>query len=176
MISITSGSISQLPVRPLLAAVVIFKSSARFTEPAEVSINPPSPPFGALASSLPPTSILSLVPPSRRILPFLPTLSVCASTTPVFLMTVRLKDSAAFAVSRIVPPSERIAPPFSIRASRIPSSIWSLTTPPRSSVTLLPAPRATVPPWALMVPSFEILAAIMTTSPPLPSFPAMILP
>ncbi len=176
MISITSGSISQFPVRPLLDAVVILKSFKKITWPADVSMKPPSPPFGALASKVPPSSILSLVPPLRIIFPFGPVLKLWASITPVFLMTVRLSALAAWAVSKIVPPSERIAPPFSMRASMMPTSTWSLTTPPRSSVTLLPAPRATVPPWALILPSFEIFAAIITTSPPLPSFPAMMLP
>ena len=49
-----SGSISQVPSWPDAARVVIAAPSATFRCAPEVSMCPPSPPFGALASSVPP--------------------------------------------------------------------------------------------------------------------------
>ena len=50
------GSISQVPVCPWCAAVVTRAVSRTLTCAAEVSMKPPLPPCGALASSVPPTS------------------------------------------------------------------------------------------------------------------------
>ncbi len=49
------GSISQVPVVPRAAAVVIFAPLAMETRAADVSMNPPWPVLGALASNVPPT-------------------------------------------------------------------------------------------------------------------------
>ena len=54
------GSMSQLPVNPWGAAVVILASLAIFTCAAEVSMKPPLPPWGADASIVPPTLTLPL--------------------------------------------------------------------------------------------------------------------
>ena len=51
----STGSISQEPLLPLAAWVVMTAPSATLTWAAEVSTKPPSPPFGAEASSVPPT-------------------------------------------------------------------------------------------------------------------------
>ncbi len=51
----SSGSMLQTPVSPMGAAVVTLAPSAMLTIAAEVSITPPSPPSGALASSVPAT-------------------------------------------------------------------------------------------------------------------------
>ena len=54
----SGGSTNQLPVLPLFDKVVMRTSLAIFTLPAEVSMKPPSPPLGALASKVPLTSVV----------------------------------------------------------------------------------------------------------------------
>jgi hypothetical protein len=49
----STGSMRQVPVTPVGAAVVIFACAVTFTCAAEVSIVPPLPPLGALASNVP---------------------------------------------------------------------------------------------------------------------------
>ena len=62
------GSMLYVPVLPAGAAVVMIAPSAILTFAAEVSIEPPSPPLGALASSVPVTSTAPLsMSPSRLI-------------------------------------------------------------------------------------------------------------
>ena len=51
----SAGSITKLPVLPVVAAVVTSALSEISTRAADASIEPPSAPFGALASSVPPT-------------------------------------------------------------------------------------------------------------------------
>ena len=76
-----------------------------------------------------------------------------------------------------MPASARIAPPFSINASTLPCSTASFTGPPKSSVTLEPAPSSTWPWLASSVPAFVIFAAISAiVPPPLPSPTACTLP
>jgi hypothetical protein len=84
----STGSMVQVPVLPLGAAVVTFAVFATFTVAPEVSIVPPSPPFGALASSVPPTvTVPFCMSPSSLIVP--PCVSiVCASMTPVLFTAV----------------------------------------------------------------------------------------
>ena len=66
------GSISQLPVNPCAAAVVIFASVATKTRAAEVSIKPPLPPLGALASRVPLTRAVPVsMPPSSLMVPLM---------------------------------------------------------------------------------------------------------
>ena len=66
------GSINQVPVDPVVAAVVTLASALIDTRAAEVSMNPPLPPLGALASSVPPALTVPLcMSPNRRILPLL---------------------------------------------------------------------------------------------------------
>ncbi len=66
----SSGSMVQVPVTPWAAAVVMVELCATFTVAAEVSMAPPFPPLGALASRVP--STLTTPPcmsPSRLITP-----------------------------------------------------------------------------------------------------------
>ena len=64
------GSINQLPVLPLAAAVVIWAPSATFTLAALVSIAPPLPSLGALASMMPPTvTVPASIPAIKLITP-----------------------------------------------------------------------------------------------------------
>ncbi|KAG0905959.1 hypothetical protein G6F32_017120 [Rhizopus arrhizus] len=87
------------PCWPLTALVVITAPAATVTFAADVSTNPPLPPLGALASSLPATAMRSLtMSPSNTILPFSPVASVLACVMPVWLMTVLAKSPAALAV------------------------------------------------------------------------------
>ncbi|MEI9989072.1 MAG: hypothetical protein WDM86_03455 [Rhizomicrobium sp.] len=110
------GSMCQVPVSPRGAAVVILATSAILTVWAEVSIAPPLPPWGALASSVP---LMFVVPfcmsPSSRIVP-LRFSRVRASTTPVLLTAARRNWLADCAVISTWPPSAWIRPPFCARA------------------------------------------------------------
>ena len=66
----SAGSISQLPVRPSGAALVTRAVAATFTVAADVSMEPPLPPPGALASSVPSTFTAPLrISPSSTIRP-----------------------------------------------------------------------------------------------------------
>src|SRR5471030_1934510 len=92
------GSISQLPVTPKGAAVVIFAWSVTFTLAAEVSIKPPSPPLGALASKVPLTFTSPFcISPIRLIVP-LRLSRVRASMMPELLTAVRKSALAELAV------------------------------------------------------------------------------
>ena len=91
----STGSSSQVPVRPLAALVSTTASEATFTLAPEVSTKPPLPPFGAEASSVPPTVVVPVFKSERRtILPdFSP--SVCASMIPLLLTAALVSSSAA---------------------------------------------------------------------------------
>ena len=92
------GSISQSPVLPPAAAVVT-RAAPMSTWLALVSIKPPLPPCGALASSTPATCNLPCcMSPSSTIWPASPVARVCASITPVLLMTLEASAPAALAV------------------------------------------------------------------------------
>ena len=82
---------------------------------------------------------------------------VRARTSPVLLTTASSRLLAVFAVSTTWPPSARMAPPLSTKAFSAPSSMATPTSesPPKFSVTLLPAAAATVPSVALTVPSLR---------------------
>src|SRR5450830_1689238 len=84
----SSGSISQVPIAPWGAAVVILALFVTNTFAADVSIVPPLPPVGALASIVPLIFILLFRrPPRSAIVPFrLPML--CASMMPLLLTTL----------------------------------------------------------------------------------------
>ena len=164
----SAGSISQVPLLPLVARVVTLTVSAILTCAAEFSINPPSPPLGAEASSVPPTLIVPIcMSPINIIWPFSPEAKVRASITPVLLITLTANLPAALAVRYTRPPSALIAPPFSIKVSIAPCVVCSLTGPPRSRVTWLPAPSSTLPALAARLPVLVILAAISAIVPPL---------
>ncbi|MNM69040.1 hypothetical protein D3C81_806240 [compost metagenome] len=160
------GSINHVPVLPFWAAVVTLAVSATCTWAPLVSMKPPSPPWGALASRVPSTCT---VPPSklpnRTILPsFSP--SVRAWITPVLLITVLSRASPAWAVSSTWPPSALISWWFSTKASTMASSTCTLSRPlpAKSRVMALPAASATLPwlatitPWLLTVPPSRAMA------------------
>ncbi len=100
----STGSMVQVPVTPFGASVVTVEPSATFTVAAEVSMAPPFPPLGALASSNPPTFTTPLcMSPSSVITPLrLP--MVRASMRPVLLTTVFRRSPAAWAVRMTLPP------------------------------------------------------------------------
>ena len=99
------GSIIQLPILPLIASVVIFALSAILTCDALVSIFPPFPPLGALASNVPLILLVpAVVPASKVITPFL-FCNVCAEITPVLLTTLANKLFLAPALIMTAPPS-----------------------------------------------------------------------
>nr|WP_241674446.1 hypothetical protein [Candidatus Methylobacter oryzae] len=162
----STGSISQVPLLPFAAFVVILASSATLTWAAEVSMKPPfvwpSPPVplteglgsGALASSVPPTLTVPLsMSPSSLMTP-LRSSTVRASMTPSLLTTVDSSASAALAVISTVPPSVWINCLFSASACNAPLSTCTLTSlsPANSSVILSPAANAAVPNLAWMTP------------------------
>jgi len=119
----SAGSISQLPVFPLTASVVIFALSAILTCEALVSILPPLPPLGALALSVPPTLVVPDTIPANNVI-FPPIFcSVCASITPVFFTTLASKLSLAPALMMTMPPSAFISCLFS---ARLLSVLWSI--------------------------------------------------
>ena len=104
MVKSTGGSISHVPFWPAAAKVVTFALSATCTCAAEVSIKPPSPPFGALASNIPPTFtvptcmslISSILPETICTVPF----TICmvlASIIPVLFTIAVVMASAALA-------------------------------------------------------------------------------
>ena len=148
------GSISQVPALPRGAAVVIFTSSVILTWAALVSIKPPLSPFGALASSVPLTfTVPDIMPPSRTMVPFCPC-NACASITPVLLTTLASSASLAPAFIKTLPPSARIRPPFSARLLSMlwPTCMFTRLLFWKVRVVLLPAPSATVPNGAVMLP------------------------
>src|SRR5882724_6127624 len=64
------GSTSQLPYSPALDDVLTLALSATSTCAAEVSMAPPRPPLGALASNVPPTwTVPAAMPPNSVMLP-----------------------------------------------------------------------------------------------------------
>ena len=90
------GSMSQVPASPCGAALVTWTSGAIRTAAPLVSIAPPWPPSGALASRVPPTSTRpSCMSPSSTIWPCRPVASVRASIVPVWLITVLTRSPAA---------------------------------------------------------------------------------
>ena len=125
----------------------------------EVSTKPPS------ADTMPPKFIW---PPcaNNTTSPFWLVLSWLASIRPVLLITLLAKSAAACEVSNTVPPSALMAPPLSIKVSKSSLSTNNFTGPPKSKVTLLPAPNKTLPPLAVRLPSLLIFAAIKATVPP----------
>ena len=151
----STGSINHVPLLPEGASVVIRVFPFTVTFAPEVSMKPPSPPLGALASSLPPTMV-SPCPMSdmSNIFPFLFT-SVWASITPLLFTTALVKLSAALAVITTMPPSALISPLFSASASTAPCSTLYFTrpSPTKSRATLLPAAMTTLPSLAVMLPS-----------------------
>ena len=162
------GSISQVPVRPAAEAVVTRASALMLTCAAEVSIKPPSPPSGALASSVPRTSMVPVcMSPSSRIVPLRFSI-VRAWIVPVLLTTVFNRSPAACAVSSTCPPSARIIPPFSASALTAPldTATFNRPSPVTSMVTASPAASATLPSRAAMTPWLLTLRPISATCPP----------
>ena len=148
------GSMSQWP-----ACTVV--PGCTFTCAAEVSMKPPA------AFSVPPTfSVPWAMSPIKKIWPFSPVARALASMLPLWLMAAVASVLAALAVRYTRPPSARMAPPCSIRASSAPCATSIFTGPPRSSVTRLPAPISTWPWGAVMLPVLTMRAAISATVPP----------
>ncbi|MCY1167072.1 hypothetical protein D9M73_70290 [compost metagenome] len=117
------GSISHLPVLPAEANVVTRTLSATLTWAALVSMKPPSPPLGALASSVPPTLTVPVcISPISRMRPALFCI-VFASMTPVLLTVAVVRLSMALADSSTWPPSAWISCLFSASALIAP---WSM--------------------------------------------------
>ncbi len=108
----STGSMVQVPVRPWGAAVVMVELDAMSTVAAEVSTAPPSPPPGALASSVPLTFTAPLCMSPRRLITPLRLPMVWAWMTPVLFTTVLSSCPAAWAVRVTRPPSAWIMPPF----------------------------------------------------------------
>ena len=162
------GSTSQVPMRPCAAAVVMRAPLSTSTWAPLVSIAPPFPPVGALASSVPSTrTVPASMLPLSTILPARFS-RFRASTIPVSLTTLASRLSRAPALIRTTPPSARITPPFAARLAR---TLWSICrrTMPASwnvSVMALPAPRATLPSWAVMRPVFTTRLPSSATEPP----------
>ena len=148
------GSINQVPVWPAGAAVLILAASATVTCAALVSMNPPLPPLGALASSVPATfTVPAAMPPSKVILPSWLTM-VWASMSPVLFTMLASSVSLAPALSITMPPSALIKPPFSARLFK---TLWSTTMltkllPLKFKVTALPPPKTTEPSCATIAP------------------------
>ena len=132
-------------------------------------MKPPSPPFGAEASSVPITfTVPFCMSASRLILPLRFT-SVCAWITPVLFTALDIRLPAACAVSITCPPSDWINPPFCTSALTTPWFTVTLSrpSPATSSVMALPAAKATVPRFATMTPLLATLAPSSATKPPL---------
>ena len=89
------GSISQVPLVPSGASVVIRTLLAILSVAAEVSMKPPFPPLDALASSTPATSIVPLCRSPSSLISPLRFSSVRASITPLLLTAVRSNCPAA---------------------------------------------------------------------------------
>ena len=115
-----SGSISHVPLFPCVARVVTTVPSLMLTRPLEVSIKPPLPPSGALASRVPLTSVWPFsMSESSRMRPAL-FWRVRASITPLLVAVAILSASAALAVITTTPPSALRSPLFATRASTAP--------------------------------------------------------
>ncbi|MGF6984362.1 hypothetical protein QFZ99_003839 [Paraburkholderia atlantica] len=116
------GSTSHVPARPNGAAAVMCVSGAILKRAAEVSIEPPWPPFGALASNVPPTfTEPASMPPSNTILPSC-SCTVCARILPVLFTALASSASLAPAVMMTWPPSATSSCRFSARLSSVLAS------------------------------------------------------
>ena len=149
------------PVAPEASTLEPSRSSTRAPV---ICTRPPWPP-AALALIEPLLTVVPL-PPDRRMLPPGPASRPIASIRPWLLMASEVKAPAASAVSSTVPPSARIAPPFTIRASTAAASTSMLTGPPMFRRTREPAAISASPRGVSIRPRFSILAAISATKPP----------
>ena len=114
------GSINHVPLFPWGARVVTTVPSLILTRLLEVSIKPPLPPSGALASRVPLTSTWPFsMSESSRMRPALFWM-VRASMIPLLVVVAILSASAALAVITTTPPSPLMSPLFSTRASMAP--------------------------------------------------------
>ena len=114
------GSINHIPLFPCGARVVTTVPSLILTRPLEVSIKPPLPPSGALASRVPLTRVWPFsMSESSRMRPALFWI-VRASITPLLVAVAILSTSAALALITTTPPSALMRPLFSTRASTAP--------------------------------------------------------
>ena len=142
-------------------------------------MKPPLPPLGALASSVPSTFVVpAAMPPSKTMVPAWFS-TVRASITPVLLTTLASNASCAPALINTRPPLARITPPLALWLS---STLWSIFILTKLlslnvKVTALPAPNATVPFGALMLPWLLTLLPSKATKPPVTLEPeALMLP
>jgi hypothetical protein len=86
---------------------------------AEVSIEPPLPPFGALASSVPPTFTVPAVMPPTRVMTPLWFSTVCACTMPLLLTALASNAFLAPAVMITWPPLATSSWRFSARLFKV---------------------------------------------------------
>ena len=151
------GSTSHVPLLPPAALVVIAVPSATCTCAPEVSMKPPLPPAGALASSVPPAfTVPASMPPSRVMTPSC-SATVRACTVPALLTTLSISEARAPAVISTLPPSATISWRFSTRLRMVFASTtrcirWLSA---KVSVIAVPPPSATVPSCARIVPWLE---------------------
>ncbi len=162
------GSISQVPLWPLAALVVMRALLATVTWAAEVSMKPPLPPAGALASRVPPTcvspcsmSAINRMRPSRAAMER-------AWIVPVLATTLADRASAALPVMIAWPPSATISCLFSMRVLTVAGSTatWSRPLAPASRVIRSPAAITTLPSRAVTMPSLLTVGASRATRPP----------
>ncbi|MCY1169228.1 hypothetical protein D9M73_92480 [compost metagenome] len=117
------GSTSQVPVLPVSDRVLTRVPAATLTWAADVSMKPPSPPAGALASSVPATFTVPVsMSPISRMRPALFWI-VFASMIPVLLTVAVVRLSMALADSSTWPPLAWISCLFSASALMAP---WSM--------------------------------------------------
>jgi hypothetical protein len=154
-----------MPVMPDRAKVETLALSATLTVAADVSMKPPLPPTGALASSVPARlTVPVFMSPSSMIVP--PRFcNVRASTMPVLLTAVWSRSPAPCAVITTLPPSARISPPLRTSAPTAPLSTATLSSPSPATSSVIASPPAstTVPKFALIVPPLPTFAPSSAT-------------
>ena len=122
--------------------------------PSTLTVPPTPPPLWLDASSVPLTwTCPAAAPPCKMMLPARCS-TVRASITPLLLTTLASSASRAPALITTCPPSALIKPPLSARLLKMLWSTCMLTRllPLKFSVAALPAPSATLPSRALMLP------------------------
>ena len=164
----STGSTNHSPYLPLADWVVTVACGPMLTRAADVSMKPPSPPLGALASNLPSTWVVpEVMSPSNKIRP-LRLAMVCACTVPLFFTKLPIKALALRAVINTRPPSAISMCLFSTNALMMPCSTSTVVklVPLNTNVALLPEAMATVPWCATMMPSLRTSGASKATKPP----------
>ena len=161
---------------PPTAPVAKTRPPCFTTTLAPVTLIVPPARFAELASNVPPTVAVPLLPPKSSITP--PRLMTpCASMTPVLFTTVCKIAFFDLALRMTVPSSARIAPPFLTAVSNADLLTWNCSNwfPLSDKSTEPPAPKAVMPPGVSIIPSLVTVFPINATYPPeaattLPSF------